>query len=134
LAFPTTPLARRYSDEELQSLVPELFPTGGGAGRGGRGGRGGQPNALADMTPEERQAFLEKQRSFFVDEGVLLTVTASARGESGTVFSGGSARTGDPTRNLPSVAITAENYNRIVRLVQHEVQVQLSFDIKTKYD
>ena len=87
------------------------------------------------MTPEERQAFTEKQRNFFNDEGVLLTVTASGRGESGTVFaSNGSSRTGDPTKNLPSVAITAENYNRIARLLEHQVPVKLSFDIKTVFD
>ncbi len=64
-----------------------------------------------------------------------MTVTASARGESGTVFaSNGSSRTGDPTKNLPSVAITAENYNRIARLISHNVPVKLSFDIKTKFD
>jgi len=132
LPFPTTPLAHRYTDEELQGLIPEVLPTGG---RGGRGGRGGQPAALANMTPEERQAFQEKQRTFFVDEGVLATVTARAGGESGTVFaSNGSPRTGDPTKNLPSVAITAENYNRIERLLTHNVPVKLSFDIKTKFD
>jgi Zn-dependent M28 family amino/carboxypeptidase len=87
------------------------------------------------MTPEERQAFVEKQRTFYKDEGALMLVTASARGESGTVFaSNGSARSGDPTKNMPSVAITAENYNRIMRLVEHQVPVKLSFDIKTKFD
>ncbi len=130
LAFPTSPLAHRYTDEELQAMVPEIFPTGGG-GRGGRGGRGGQPN----MTPEERREFQEKQRQFFIDEGALMLVTANGRGESGTVFaSNGSARTGDPTKNTPSIAITAENYNRIARLVEHEVPVKLAFDIKTKFD
>jgi carboxypeptidase Q len=132
LAFPTTPLGRRYDDEELQELVPEVLPTGGA---GGRGGRGGQNAALAAMTPEERTQFQEKLRKFMVDEGVLLTVTATARGQSGTVFaSNGSPRTGDPTQNMPSVAITAENYNRIVRLLQHQVPVTLSFDIKVKFD
>jgi len=68
-------------------------------------------------------------------KGVLLTISASARGESGTVFaSNGSPRTGDPTKNLPSVAITAENYNRIARLLEHDVPVKLSFDIKTQFD
>ncbi len=57
LAFPTTPLAHRYSDEELKELEPEEFPV---PGAGGRGGRGGPPNAFANMTPEERQAFPEK--------------------------------------------------------------------------
>jgi hypothetical protein len=129
LAFPTTPLAHRYTDDELLALVPEVLPTGNAAGRGGRGG------PLAAMTQEERQAFQEKQRAFFADEGVLATVTASARGESGTVFaSNGSPRTGDPTKNIPSVAITAENYNRIARLLGHQVPVKLAFDIKTRFD
>jgi Zn-dependent M28 family amino/carboxypeptidase len=132
LPFPTTPLAHRYTDDELLALVPEVLPTGNGAGRGGRGGPFA---ALANMTPEERQAFLEKQRTFFADEGALATITASARGESGTVFaSNGSPRTGDPTKNIPSVAITAENYNRIARLLEHEAPVKLAFDIKTKFD
>jgi carboxypeptidase Q len=132
LAFPSTPLGHRYTDDELHALVPEMLPEGGA---GGRGGRGGQPNPLAAMTPEERTAFQEKQRTFFVDEGALLTLTANARGQSGTVFaSNGSSRTGDPTKNLPSVAITAENYNRIVRLLEHNVPVKLSFDIKVAWD
>jgi Zn-dependent M28 family amino/carboxypeptidase len=134
LAFPTTPMAHRYSDQELTEMIPDIIPAGG-AGRGGRGGRGGQPNALAAMTPEERQAFTEKMRTFFQDEGVLLTITANARGENGTVFaSNGAARTGDPTKNMPAIAITAENYNRIARLLEHSVPVKLSFDIKTQFD
>jgi hypothetical protein len=136
LTFPTTPLAHRYTDAELMEMVPEIFPTGNAAaGRGGRGGRAGAFSALANMTPEERQAFTERQRNFFKDEGVLLTISANGRGESGTVFaSNGSPRTGDPTKNLPSIAITAENYNRIGRLVEHNVPVKLAFDIKTEFD
>jgi hypothetical protein len=131
LAFPSTPLGHRYSEEELQAMVPEVFPTAGG----GRGGFPGLNPALAAMTPEERTAFQEKQSKFWAEEGALLTITANSRGQSGTVFaSNGSPRTGDPTKNLPSIAITAENYNRIVRLVQHDVPVKLSFDIKVKFD
>jgi len=132
LAFPTNPLAHRYTDAELAELVPEVLPI---PGRGGRGGRGGPFAALANMTPEERQAFTERQRTFFQDEGVLMTITASGRGESGTVFaSNGASRTGDPSKNLPAVAITAENYNRIARLAEHNVPVKLTFDIKTQFD
>jgi len=68
------------------------------------------------------------------DEGVVATVTANARGESGTYFGGGANRAGDPTTNIPAINITAENYNRIARLVAHNVPVKLSFDIKTKFD
>jgi carboxypeptidase Q len=135
LPFPATPLAHRYTDDELSGLVPDIIPSGGGAGRGARGGRGAQANAAATMTPEERQAFAEKQRTFWQDEGALLTIAANARGESGTVFAtNGSPRTGDPTKNMPSVGITAENYNRIARLLAHNVPVKLSFDIKTQFD
>jgi carboxypeptidase Q len=125
LPLPTTPLAHRYTDEELNGLVPEVFTTGG------RGGRGGN----AAMTPQEQQAFQRRQTTFWQDEGVLATLTASARGQSGIVFaSNGSSRTGDPTKNLPSLAITAENYNRIARLLDHDVPVKLSFDIKVQWD
>jgi hypothetical protein len=129
LAFPETSLAHRYTDGELADMIPDLLPAGG------RGGRGGPVNPLYAMTPEERQQFLEKMSNFWKDEGVLLTLTANGRGESGTVFANnGAPRTGDPTKNLPQVAITAENYNRIARLLQHNVPVKLSFDIKTQFD
>ena len=129
LAFPATPLAHRYSDSELAALVPEVLP---GAPAGGRGG---PYSALANMSPDERLAFQEKQANYWKEEGVLGTITASARGESGTVFaSNGAPRTGDPTKNAAAVAIAAENYNRIVRLVEHNVPVKLCFDIRNEFD
>ncbi|HWC96893.1 MAG TPA: M20/M25/M40 family metallo-hydrolase [Candidatus Sulfopaludibacter sp.] len=135
LPFPTTPLAHRYTDTELTDMIPDVIPAGGAGGRGGRGGRGGQAAALATMTPEERQAFQQKLASFYKDQGALLTISASARGEGGVVFaSNGSPRTGDVAKNLASVAITAENYNRIARLLEHNVPVKLSFDIKVALD
>ncbi len=134
LPFPATPLGHRYTDQELADMVPDVIPGGNAAGRGGAG-RGGRGGNQANMTPEERQAFMEKQANFWKNEGVLATITASARGQSGTVFaSNGSPRSGDPTKNLPSVAITAENYNRIARLLDHNVPVKLSFDIQTEFD
>ncbi|MGA2270804.1 MAG: M20/M25/M40 family metallo-hydrolase [Bryobacteraceae bacterium] len=145
LPFPTTPLARRYTDAELVDLVPEILPTGGG--RGGRGGRGGVAANQPQMTMEERQAFQSRMRTFMKDEGVLLAVTATARGESGTLFGGGaqtSTRNPDGTTTRvpletlqsspPQVSLTAEHYNRIARLLEHNVPVKLQFDIKTQFD
>jgi carboxypeptidase Q len=126
LAFPSAPLGTRYTPEQLTDLATELIPVPGGRGRGGNA-------ALANMTPEERQAYVEKLRSFWKDEGALMTVQASERGESGTFFGGGAPRRGDVMRNLPQVSITAEQYNRIARLVQHNVPVKLSFDIRTEF-
>ena len=131
LTLPTTPMAHRYTDEELNGLVPEIFPAGG---RGGAaGGRGG--NANANLTPQEQAAFTRRQATFWKDEGALATITASVNGQSGIVFANnGSPRTGDPTKNIPALAITAEHYNRIVRLLEHNVPVKLSFDIKVEWD
>lgn len=122
LALPVTPLAARYTPEQLAELATELIPVPG-PGRG----------APAGMTPEERAAFLERQRNFFRDEGALLTIQATARGQSGTLFGGGAPRKGDLAKNIPQVSITAEQYNRIARLVQHNVPVKLSFDIRTQF-
>ena len=132
LEFPTTPLASRYTPDQLNDLTTELIPIPGAGGRGGAG-RGGAAAALAAMTPEERTAFQTRQRTFFKDEGVLLTMTATARGQSGTLFGGGAVRTGDPTQNLPQISVTAENYNRIARLLEHNVPVKLAFDVKTEF-
>jgi hypothetical protein len=145
LAFPTAALAHRYTEAELAELVPEIIPTGAG-GRGGRGGRGalaGQPQ----MTMEERQAFQGRMRTYMKDEGVLLTLTATAKGESGTLFGGGAqTSTRNPngtstrvpletlTSSQPQVSLTAEHYNRIARLLEHNVPVKLQFDIKTQFD
>ena len=133
LPFPTTALARRYTPDELTELATELIPTGSGrGGRGGVAGRGGRGAATANMTPEEAQAFQTRQRTFLKDEKALMSITSSVRGESGTLFGGGAQNRTDTT-NLPQVSITAEHYNRIARLLEHEVPVQLSFDIKTEF-
>jgi hypothetical protein len=137
LAFPDTPLATRYTDSELMSLIPEQLPAGGaGAGRGGRGGRGGAAGG-PQLSQDEQRAVTARAATFWKDEGVLLTVATSGttRGSGGVVAtSNGSPRTGDPTKNLPSIAVTAENFNRVARLLDHGVSVKLSFNIQTKFD
>ena len=55
LTLPVTPLASRYTNEQLADLVPEVVPAGAGGRGGAAGGRGGNA-ALLNMTPEERTA------------------------------------------------------------------------------
>jgi hypothetical protein len=132
LEFPTTALARRYTPEELTEMATELIPNTAG-GRGGRGAAGGRfGGAMANMTPEQMREFMQKLNTFWKDEGALVTVNATARGQSGTLFGGGASRRME--KNIASVSITAEHYNRIARLLQHNVPVKLMFDIKTQFD
>jgi hypothetical protein len=132
LAFPTTALARRYTPEELTDLATELIPTAAG-GRGGRGGAPGAFGGRGNMSPEEFRAFQEKMRTYWKEEKVAGTITASERGQSGTLFGGGAQNRMDTT-NVPQISITAEHYNRVARLLQHNTPVKLMFDIKNDFD
>ncbi len=126
LPFPTTPLGRRYTADELNDLALDVIP-GGRGGRGGRGGFPGQPS----MTFAEMRAFRERQQAFWRDEKPAVVVEISRFGESGTLFGGGADRA--HTDNPPQVILAAEHYNRIARLLQHDVPVKLSFDIKNRF-
>jgi hypothetical protein len=130
LAFPTEPLAHRYTPDELAEMATELIPTG--AGRGGRGG-GRFGGAMANMTMEQVREFQQKMRTFWKDEKVVATLTTNARAQSGTLFGGGAQNRMDTT-NTPQISVSAEHYNRIARLVEHSVPVKLMFDIKTEFD
>jgi hypothetical protein len=131
LDFPEKPLGTRYTDSELSELVPEPLPTGG-AGRGGAG-RGGRGPILSD---DEQRALTARLATFWKDEGTLVTVSSNGttRGSGGVVSSSSAQRNGDPTKNVPSVSITAENFNRVARLLAHSVPVKLAFNIQTKFD
>jgi carboxypeptidase Q len=128
LTMPMTPLGSRLSDAELldiqtaQIQIPGLFGRGGRGGPGAAGGRGGA--AAGGLSPMAVQTFLKAEKP-------ALVIQESVRGDSGTVFGGGLAR--DATDNLPTVVMAAEHYNRIARLLEHEIPVKLQFEIKTSF-
>ncbi len=76
----------------------------------------------------------EKIAQFMKDEGVVLVLSESNNGSGGTIFaaSGGSY---DPKRPAatPAVGLMPEHYNRIARLIEHNIPVKLEFDIKNKF-
>ena len=128
LTLPLTPLGSRYTEAELAEIqsaqiqIPGLFGRGGPGAAGGRGGRGGAPGGI---TPQAIQAFLKTEKP-------ALVIQNSARGESGTLFGGGANR--DATDNLPTLVMETEHYNRIARLLEHEIPVKLQFEIKASFD
>ena len=71
---------------------------------------------------------------FLKDEGALVVLQYGYNGDGGTVFAaaGGSRELKDPVPP-PMVAVTPEHYNRIVRLLQHDIPVKLEFDIKAQF-
>ena len=86
-------------------------------GQAGRGGRGSAP------TPAQRIA------QSLRDAGAGLILKPSA-GEHGTVFVTG--RDGGPGA-VPSVTLSAEHYNMIVRLLEHKTPVTLRVNVQSRF-
>jgi hypothetical protein len=133
LPFPTTAEARRYTDSDLtaEATAPEPGATPRFGGPPTPGGRA----AFTPQSREERMRLQEKITQFMKDEGALLILSESPIGDGGTIFaaSGGSY---DPKKPLalPAVALMPEQYNRIARLLEHNIPVKLEFNIDNDID
>jgi carboxypeptidase Q len=130
---------RRYTDAEL--LAETVPPPPGQSPFGVRppGAPGG--NQPPPATPEEGRARREEQRKFqekvsqfLKDEGAVLLLSYGFNGDGGTVFAA-SGGTYDPKKPvaLASVALTPEHYNRIARLMAHNIPVKLAFNIQNQF-
>jgi hypothetical protein len=124
LAMPTDPPGRRLTDTELaQSLEP-----------------GRLPNLFRPLgpqqTPEQQQrtAFRNKVNQYLKDEGAVVVLQSGNIGDAGIVFgqAGGSRDPKDPVPP-PMVVLTPEHYNRMVRLLDHNIPVKLEFDIQAQF-
>jgi len=139
IAMQMTSPGRRYSDTDLteEGLAPVPGPRAFGPRAPGGNPFAQQPPATpeeARARREEQRKFQEKLSQFLKDEGTLVLLSYGYNGDGGTVFasSGGSY---DPKRPvaLASAAITPEHYNRIARLLQHQIPVKLQFNIQNQF-
>ncbi len=128
LPMSMTPLAHRFTSDELlqRSLTPD--PSRGGFG----GGPGPNPTG-PPPNPAEARRFRERLVEFLREEQPLVVLQYTTTADGGTVFgsSGGSFKAGDPIPP-PTVVLTPEHYNRIVRLIEHKIPVKLEFDIRAQ--
>lgn len=138
VAFQTNPLGRRYTDAELASEI--LAPEPGHNAFGPRPPQAGSAAIPAD--PEERRKMMEarakfqdKVAQFYKDEGALVILSYGYNGDGGTVFASSARNAQDPKKpiSLPSVALTPEHYNRMVRLINHKIPVKLEFNIRNEF-
>jgi hypothetical protein len=125
LAMVTTPLGVRYSDAELTDIQTAQIQLPGFGGRGGRGGGRGGRGGAGGLDPMALQTLLKAEKP-------ALVIQVSNNGDGGTFFGGGQNR--NATDNLPTVVMAAEHYNRIARLLEHEIPVKVQFEIKTSFD
>ncbi len=113
VAQETRPASRRWTDDEIAAELKAAEPSP-------RRGR------------SDFRSRIQKLLEFSKSEGVAVLV-AAGRGHSGTVLSflGGSRDPKDPLPP-PIVAIAAEQYNRMARLAQHDIPLELEIDIDAR--
>lgn len=137
--------SKRYSDGELakrakpddpvEPLVidPENFEVPNGRDERRRF-FSSAPGYLRQSLWERRRELRNQLHQFLSDEGVALVLHSGFRNNGGTVFppGGGSHKTDVPTPP-PSVALTPEHYNRIVRLIQREIPPKIAVEVRAQF-
>ena len=129
-----TPLARRYTDEDLDGLSAQIVPNPPavptGTGRGRAGGGGGQ----------SIQEFRRKRMAFLAAEGAagIVEMSPGDRSDNLTVRVQGPTA-GEGTRDpqdpplLPYLVVAAEHYHRMLRLIGLEQPVSLEVDVRNRF-
>ncbi|MEZ5352603.1 MAG: M20/M25/M40 family metallo-hydrolase [Bryobacteraceae bacterium] len=139
---------RRLSDAELSERAQAEIPgaqaeaTSPAAPPAGRG-PAGEPKPIGPVPPKpadpsadsrRRDRFRGKLNEFLKQEGALVAVSTGYRGDGGTVFASAAgsynSKYPDPP---PSIAITPEHYNRIVRLLEQKIPVKVRVDVKAEF-
>lgn len=125
----TNPLARVYSDAELMNESMALT-----ASANSYAGRAGQAAGAPPASRESIARFRDKLNKFLTDEGAAIVISHGDRTDGGTVrATAAGSRNGKDPLPPPSVAMTPEHYNRIVRLVDRKIPVTLEFDIQNRF-
>jgi carboxypeptidase Q len=145
-------------DEKNLLALANANPPGAGGGFGGGGGRGPGGN---QMTAQERQqqlfqqtVFTSKRMNMLVDEGAAVVVDVSPRGSGGTIFvqqatvaqpipkSAEELRTmtrlsyydaKSEARMVPQMTVSAEQYNRLIRMLQQGEKLKMTVDLAVEY-
>jgi hypothetical protein len=118
------PLGRRYTDQELIDIQAQQVNPGRGRG------------ARAGGTPPDPN-FRDKLTAFFAKEGVVATLEpASGRNDHGSILvtnAPASYYGTTPPMMTPQLMVASEQYNRILRLVDGKVPVQVELDIRNRF-
>ncbi len=117
-----TPLGKRYTDQELADLAKMPEP-----------GQSPFAQYMRMRGPRPNRQLLRKINEFYVSEGVAAVLDPS-RGDGGTLFLGSG---GDRAKNAPPVptqiVVAVEHYNRICRLLDKKVKVQLEMEVQAEF-
>jgi hypothetical protein len=109
--------------------------TGVAAGRGARGGAGGAAFNLTQFYREEGVlALFDRGAASDMSAGGSDLSWQTQRVDGGTVFvASGSQPTADPAATLPQLTLAVEHYNRMVRLLDHNVPVKVELNVEVAF-
>ena len=120
----TTPIGRRYTDQELIDLQPQPVTPVTGQPPNPQAAQQGRP-----VTPARRM-------QFFLREGVLAVLEpGTGRNDHGAVLVQGSNANRDAKEPpvAPQIVVAAEHYNRLARLVRRGVPVRVELDARARF-
>ena len=133
--------------------VPAQRGRGGRGGRGAAGGRGETPPAADAPAGDQpggqfNQQFQQRLQQFYKDEGVVAVFDRGSDSDTASVGSdlsvqqqhpdGGTVFPGTVNRatalaGVPQVTLAVEHYNRMIRLLEHNVPVRVELDVRVKF-
>ena len=129
-------------EAEMTPIPAERAGAGRGSAASARGGV-----ADDDERPNARQ-FQQRLQQFFKDEGVVAVFDRGSDSDmaaggsnlsweqqhtdGGTVFPGTANRNTAPA-GVPQVTLAVEHYNRMVRLLEHDVPVKAELDLRVRF-
>jgi len=115
------PYASRYTDEELEDLKNPAVS---------RGGR--RRFSDADMARFRRMRQMRGQLStFYKEEGLLAIMSGS--GWFNVPRSSGASAAADAPETVPELNLAGEHHGRIIRLLQHEIPVEVELEIQNTF-
>jgi hypothetical protein len=121
---PDRAMFSRYTDAELEALEQYEIPGGRPAG--------GPPN-FDPASMARRFQFQATLRRFLKEEGVLATVEPSERDHNIVRLGGAGSRNKGEDPGVLGLVMAADHYNRVARLVDNKIEVELEIDVKAQF-
>src|SRR2546428_10665183 len=125
LKGPDKPLFTRFTEEDLEQLAQFQVS--------------GPRRAVPPGQPVDREGFLRRQRfqrtlrAFLKAEGVVATLEPSNVDGGIVRVSEGGARQKDQDPGVTSLVLSAEHYNRLARLLDRGLPVELELEVKARF-